>query len=141
MGSCPACGHRPVGEERFTAWLLSTQHLDEEELAAAAARIVAGETLHPTEDQLKRARDALNPVPEERVRTHDPDGGLSLGSKALFLGVNLIFTPLFGLAAWWSWRNRRPQAAKDALVVTLPVAAAFALAWLAMMWAQTTGRI
>ncbi len=141
MGSCPACGHRPVGEERYTAWLLSSSHLEEDELTAAAARIVAGQPLRPTPDQLARARAALNPVLEDRVEPPSPDQGLRPKAMALFLAVNLIFTPLFGFAAWWSWRTRRPQMARDALRVTLPVSALFGLAWLAMMWAQSAGRL
>jgi hypothetical protein len=141
MGSCPACGHLPVGPERYTAWLLSSNHLEEDELAAAAARIVAGEPLRPTPDQLARARAALNPLPQERIDLPRPEQGLSPRAKALFLSVNLLFTPLFGLAAWWSWRNRRPHMARDALRLTVPVALAFGAAWLLMMWAQATGRI
>ena len=141
MGSCPACGHRPQGEERLTAWLLSSQHLDEDELAAAAARIAGGEPLQPTPDQIARAREALKPVPEERVERPDPDAGLGFRQKLLFVGVNVVFTPLFGLAAWWSWRTRRPLAARDALQLTLPVVAFFGVAWLTMMWAQATGRL
>ncbi len=45
MAPCAACGHRPTGDERLHAYLLSSHHLNDEELEEAAGPNIAG---HPT---------------------------------------------------------------------------------------------
>lgn len=134
MGSCPACGHRPEGEDRLAAWLFSAHHLTQEELQDASERLVGGERLDPSPEMLAVARAALNPVPEARdPLARDPDERLSPRWIALLLACNVVFTPLFGFTAWWSWRSHRPQAARQALHLTWPVAVALVTAWVLTM--------
>jgi hypothetical protein len=47
--------------------------------------------------------------------------------------ANLVLTPLIGLAVWWGWRTRHPQAAKTVLRLTLPVVALFGVGWVSMI--------
>mgnify|MGYP006928184686 CR=1 FL=1 len=130
LGRCRSCEHRPQGNERPVAWLLSSDYLNEHELDLAAERIVAGEPVDPTLEQLELAREALNPVPEARVT---PDRGLSPEQQVLFLVGNLLLSPLIGVVAWVSWRRTRPESARQLVWLTVPVAAVFGFAWLGMM--------
>jgi hypothetical protein len=131
MGSCSACGQKPVGEERLISWLLSPSHLGQEELEEASARIAAGTFPKPSPELLAEARDALNPVPHTRVgEHHDPDAALSLKRLAVLFAANLLATPLVGLTLWWFWRQRRPVAAKQALRLTAPMAIVLMLGWI-----------
>ncbi len=130
MARCRSCEHRPQGTDRFHAWLLSSDYLDEHELDLAAERVVAGEELEPTPEQLGLARDALNPVLEAH---RGPDRGLSPERQVLFLAGNLLLSPLIGLVAWLFWRRERPETARQLIWLTLPVAAVFGLAWFGMM--------
>lgn len=132
MGSCPACGHRPEGDDRLVAWLLSRQHLDEVELARAAARVAQGEPLQPSAQMLAEARRALFPAAADG-EDGDVDAPLTV-EQQVALGVgNLLLTPLLGWTTWALLRRSRPTAARQALVVTLPVAAALTAAWLGWM--------
>lgn len=134
MGRCSSCSFRPQGTDRPLAWLLSSDYLDEHELDLAAERVVAGETLDPHPDQVRLAREAMNPVPEDR-RT--PDRGLSPEQQVLFLAANLLLSPLIGAVAWLSWRRERPISARQMVWLTVPVAAVFGFAWVAMMATAT----
>ena len=130
LGRCASCQHKPQGNERPISWLLSGDYLNEHELDLAAERIVAGEPLDPTLEQLELAREALNPVPEAR---QTPDRGLSPEQQVLFLAGNLLLSPLIGAVAWVSWRRRRPESARQIVWLTVPVAAVFGFAWVGMM--------
>jgi len=135
MGSCRACGQKPVGEERLISWLLSPSYLGKQELEEASARIVEGTFPQPNPEVLALARDALNPVPETRVRQrHDPDAAIPLQAMATLFAVNLIATPLVGLTLWWFWRNRRPVAARQALQISAPMALVLTLGWLVLFF-------
>lgn len=121
---CPSCGHVPEGEGLLVAWLLSPAHLDAAGLAAAAARIRAGEPIRPSEKLLDRARKALG--------THaDQDPGLSPARRALLLATSLVFTPLVGITCWFWWREQRPRAAAQALAMSVPVSVLF---FVAVVW-------
>lgn len=110
---CPDCGHRPDGEGLLVAWLLSAHNLDEVGLAATAARIRAGEPIRPSRRMLRKARRALG----RQIAT---DPGLTLGELVGVLLADVVFTSLVGwtCVAWW-W-DRRPRAALQAGLVTLP---------------------
>ena len=130
MARCRGCAFRPQGSDRHLAWLLSSDYLDEHELDLAAERVVAGETLDPNPDQLKLAREALNPVPLARV---SPDRGLTPEQQVQFLAANLLLSPLVGTVAWLSWRRERPVTARQLVWLTVPVMAVFGFAWVGMM--------
>ncbi|MFT5584621.1 MAG: hypothetical protein ACI9VR_002206 [Cognaticolwellia sp.] len=136
MGSCRACGQKPVGDERLISWLLSPSHLGQEELEEASARIAAGTFPRPSPEVLAEARDALNPVPHTRVgEHHDPDEPISVRRLATLFAVNLLATPLVGLTLWWFWRKRRPVAARQALQLSVPMAIGLILTWLYLFFA------
>lgn len=134
MGSCPACGHRPVGDERLVSWLLSSQHLPQAELVEASERISNGTFPKPGPELLALARDALNPVPDARVeQPADPDAPLSTRERLQLLAFNLLFTPLVGLVLYFFWRRRRPVAARDALHLSWPVMLLAVVGWTLML--------
>lgn len=128
MQPCPACGHRPRGEERVLAYLLSSHHLTDEELEDASIRIVSGEKMDPPPELLERARSAISPTARELPE--DPDEELPTSRLVGLVVVNVLFSPLVGLVAWWSWRHRHPAQARQALQVTIPVAVIGTLIWL-----------
>ncbi len=139
MVSCAACGHRPTGEERLHAYLLSSHHLSDKELEDAAERIIIGDPIDPPPELLERARAHLSPTPSTREVPRDPDEELALGKLIGVVAVNLVLTPLFGLALWLAWRAERPFAAKQVLVASLCTGALAGAAWLAMMGWQAQG--
>lgn len=139
MASCAACGHRPTGEERLLAYLLSSHHLSDKELDEAAGRIIAGDPIDPPPELLERARAHLSPVASEREVPRDPDEELPPWRLVGIVAVSLLLTPLFGLALWWSWREERPKMARQALYAALGTGALGAVAWLAMMAVQVRG--
>lgn len=110
---CPSCGHRPEGDGRLVAWLLSDQHLTREQLDEVERRVKAGENLRPSRTSLDVARRALG----SHFAT---DEGLTVGQRLGLLATSLVLTPLPGLvlAAWW--RTERPRAAMQALALSLP---------------------
>lgn len=115
------------------AYLFSSHHLSEEELIAVASRVKAGDRPDPPEHLLQRARSELTqslsqlpgPVPEagadQRSLTREEAWLLLLG--------NVVLTPLLGLAVWWGWRHRHPQAANRVLWMTLPIVAVLGGGW------------
>lgn len=115
---CPGCGHRPIGEGRLVAWLLSTESLDDAELDRVRARILAGESIQPTARMRDKARRALG----QHLTT---DLGMTTPQKVALLATSLLLTPLVGwvLFAWW-W-NVRPRSAIQALGLSLPATVAF----------------
>jgi hypothetical protein len=137
MGSCRACGQKPVGEERLISWLLSPSHLGQDELEEASARIAAGTFPRPSPELLALARDALNPVPHTRVGEHrDPDAPIPNRQLATLFAANLFATPLVGLTLWWFWRERRPVAARQALRLSAPMAIVLILIWLFLFFRE-----
>ena len=122
---CPSCGHTPTGDGLLVAWLLSSQHLSDAELEAAAAHIRDNKPLRPSNRQLDIARRALG--------THyDSDPGLTRRQKAALLATSLLLTPLPGWVLWASWRGQRPRAAWQALALSAPATLLFtaAVLWL-----------
>ncbi len=111
--ACPGCGHRPSRDGLLVAWLVSDANLSSDDLDAAAARIKAGQPLHPTRAQLERARRALG-----AHLTSDP--GLPVSQRVALLVVGLAITPLPGLILWYWWRASRPRASLQALALSLP---------------------
>ena len=130
---CSECGHTPIGQGRLIAWLFSSAHLSSEELKLAADRIRSGEIPEPSSDLLKHAKQQglrnspsdLRPLPAPALM------GIGLGS--------LILTPLVGFAVWWGLRYDRPIAAKQALRVTAPIAAATGALWLGVIGLRLLG--
>ncbi|MCB9742903.1 MAG: hypothetical protein H6741_05330 [Alphaproteobacteria bacterium] len=139
LGSCPACGHRPEGEERVLAWLFSRNFLDEDELEEAAARLARRERPRPPARLQELARRALYPGQggEAGARGIRPvgadavphDRGLSGEQQVLLGAASVLLTPLLGFVYWWSLRQRRPVSARQALWVTLPVALVMSVIW------------
>lgn len=139
LGSCPACGHRPEGEERLLAWLFSRNFLDADELEEAATRLSAGEEVRPTPQLIRLARAALYPasaqagLPPTRLGREQP---LS-GEQQVLLGfANVLLTPLFGFVLWWGFRQTRPVAARQTLRITAPVALVLGALWLSVFAIQ-----
>lgn len=130
---CPQCGYTPIGQGRLIAWLFSSAHLSDEELKLAADRIRSGELPEPSSDLLKHAGQQvlrtspadLRPLPNQALM------GIGLGS--------LILTPLVGFAVWWGLRYDRPLAAKQALRITAPIAAAIGALWLGVIGLRLLG--
>lgn len=112
-GTCPACGHRPVDEGLLVAWLLSTEHLDEPALDAAAERIRAGESIRPSDRQLAKARRAMG-------RAFSTDPGLSVSARLGLLATSLFLTPLPAWICFAWWISKRPRAAWQSFGVALP---------------------
>lgn len=139
MASCAACGHRPSGDERLLAYLLSSHHLSDEELDEAAGRIIGGDPIKPPPELLERARAHLGPARMNEEVPEDPDEELPVGKLVGIVAACLLLTPLFGLALWWSWRSDRPFMAKQALWSAAAGGGVGAVAWLAMMVIQAQG--
>lgn len=112
-GTCPACGHRPVDEGLLVAWLLSTENLDEPSLDAAAERIRSGESIRPSDRQLKKARRAMG-------RAFSTDPGLTVATRLGLLATSLILTPLPAWICFAWWLQQRPRAAWQSFGVALP---------------------
>jgi hypothetical protein len=117
---CPGCGDRPEGEGRRVAWLLSGHHLDGAELEEVSARIRAGEVIRPSRKKLRKARRALG----QSWRT---DSGLTIREKLGVLTVGFAMTPLPGFVLGFWWRDMRPRAAAQAVMLSLPGSLFFAV--------------
>lgn len=110
---CSSCGHRPIDEGLLIAWLLSSHHLRESQLDAAAARIRDGHPIRPSDRQIKVARRALG-------RTFRTDPGLPLSTRLLLLGCSLLLTPLPAWVCFGWWLSARPRAAWQSFGIALP---------------------
>lgn len=110
---CPSCGHRPVDEGLLTAWLLSTEHIDDELLDAAAERIREGHPIRPSDRQLRQARKALG-------RAFATDPGLDVPVRLGLLATSLLLTPLPAWICFAWWLSSRPRAAWQSFGLALP---------------------
>ena len=126
---CPTCGHNPSGDGLLVAWLLSEEHLSETELRQAAARIVAGEFVRPSERLVEKARLALG--------THfRSDPGMTVSQRLMLLATSLLLTPLVGWTCWYWWREQRPRAAWQAFGLSAPATVLFAVL---VIWLRLSG--
>ena len=110
---CPACGHRPVDDGLLVAWLLSGEHLSDDQLQVVAERIRDGEAIRPSDAQLSQARRALG-------RAFSTDPGLTGLQRAGLLASSLLLTPLPGWFCFVWWFNTRPRAAWQSLALAVP---------------------
>ena len=112
-GVCSGCGFEPRDEGLLVAWLLSTEHLQAEELKEVAQRICRGESPAPSKDALQRARRALG-------ATLQTDPGLTAVPLVGLFVLSLVLTPLVSWVLWWHVRTSRPRVAFQALAIALP---------------------
>lgn len=128
---CKVCGFTPSGEERSVAWLFSREHLSEDELAEAAARVRSGERPDPSRALIAQAHAGMGAVPASTEQQRP----LRLSQVLSLLAANLLLTPLAGLAVWFGLREERPVAARQAIWATVPVALLLSAGWL-LVWIQ-----
>lgn len=124
---CPHCGHRPEGEGLLVAWLLSAEHLRQDQLEATSERVRSGESIRPSQRMIDRARRALG--------THfASDPGLTGWQRIGLLATSILLTPLVGWTLFLWWRRSRPRAAIQALGLSLPATAVFTALGLWLMF-------
>ena len=104
--------------------MCSTRLLPSEQLLAVADRLKRGEPLNPSAQLRARAR-ALLRGNEEQAERH-----LTPRELAWLTAGNVVLTPLLGYAVWFRLRERPGIAARQALLVTLPVSVVLAVVWL-----------
>ena len=124
---CARCGHRPIDDGLLVAWLLSSEHLSEDQFESVAARIKAGEVIRPSNKQLKQARKALG-------RSFASDPGLTGTQRLLLLALSFGLTPLPAWVCFFWWISVRPRAAWQALSIGAPATAVFTLLGLGIMF-------
>ena len=129
MGPCTACEYVPEGDNRPLSYLLSHHHLSTEELTQAAKRIENGERAAPSALLLEVARVDLTAAARPEEPETGEDTGLLLEERVYLVLGSILLTPLVGVAAWWGWRESRPEASRFALLMTLPLTAALSLLW------------
>jgi hypothetical protein len=122
---CKACGYTPAGDDRAVAWLFSGHHLDEPELTEAARRVRAGEQPEPSRALRELARASMGAVPLD----DDARRPLSTAQLLALVVTDVVLTPLAGYAVWFGLRENRPVAARQALLVTVPVTLVFTVLW------------
>ena len=125
LARCGGCGFTPTGPGRLVAICLSDRLLSAEALGEAAARIRLGAPPSPSAAMLERARAVLHPSTEAAA-------SFTGRQLVLLFAGNVLFTPLLGWAAWLRLRDRPGDAARQALIVTVPVSLALAGAWLGL---------
>ena len=130
---CPACRYTPRSGERPIAWLFSAAHLDEDDLALAAQRIIDGERPDPAPELLDTARQHVD------ARSTKEDTPLSNGTLLAIGAGSLLLTPLTGFAVWWGLRTQQPRAAAAALRITTPIAVALGVGWLGVVALRLLG--
>ena len=130
---CPDCLHTPREDDRALAWLFSSAHLSEEEMALAARRIQAGEQPEPPPRLIAHAKT--------NIASGRAGGGTPLSHRQLLaVGVgSLVLTPLVGLSVWWGYRTVRPVAARQTLRITIPVGVVMAVFWLSVIVVRLLG--
>ena len=124
---CARCGHRPIDDGLLVAWLLSSEHLSEDQFASVAARIREGETIRPSRKQLKQARRALG-------RSFSSDPGLTSSQRLLLLALSFGLTPLPAWVCFFWWITARPRAAWQSLSIAAPASLVFAGLGLAILF-------
>ena len=130
---CPDCHHTPRADDRAIAWLFSSAHLSPEELVEAAKRSQAGEQPPPSRRLIAYAA------------THAAAGRAGGGApmtprQLLAVGIGSVaLTPLVGLSVWWGYRATRPAAARQALRISIPIAAVMAVLWLSVIALRLLG--
>ena len=124
---CPDCLHTPRAADRAFAWLFSSAHLSATDLSLAAKRIQAGEQPDPSQRLIDYAT--------ANMASGRAGRGTPLNRReVLAVGVgSLLLTPLVGLSVWWGYRTVRPEAARQALRVTIPVATIMGVVWLGVI--------
>ena len=60
--------------------------------------------------------------------------------QLLAVGIGSVaLTPLVGLSVWWGYRATRPAAARQALRISIPIAAVMAVLWLSVIALRLLG--
>ena len=129
LEDCPTCQFSPEGPERAVAWLFSAHHLSAGERLEAARRIRGGQRPEPSRQLRAVANAALRGIPAAKLQS---DRLRPLQSMGLTV-ANVTLTPLIGISLWFGLRPNRPAAARQALVLTLPVALALLLLWIGLL--------
>ncbi|MFT7517923.1 MAG: hypothetical protein ACI9MC_000047 [Kiritimatiellia bacterium] len=132
---CPSCGHRPVDDGLVVAWLLSSGNLSADQLDVAAARVISGEVIRPSDRQIAKARKALG-------RAFATDPGLGVPMSLLLLATGVVLTPLPAWICFAWWLNSRPRAAWQAFAAAVPVSLIYlslGLYWLVLQWLTSRG--
>ena len=122
---CKTCGYVPSGADRSVAWLFSEHYLSGPELVAAAERVRAGERPEPSRALREHARQAMGAAPTVELAAQP----LSSQQKVLIFLANFLLTTLAGYAVWFGLRESRPKAAREALVLTIPLSVIFSVLW------------
>ena len=122
---CGLCNFAPSGSERATAWLFSSAHLSPDELRLAGSRVRNGELPDPSA--------ALKALAFPHIQPRTDAQPLTRREQAAIAALNVVLTPLAGLAIWWGLHEERPRAARQALRVSVPVAVAMGALWTALI--------
>ena len=128
---CGQCGFAPTGDERATAWLFSSAHLSPDELRLASDRIRNGELPDPS--------TALKALAFPHIRPRADARTLTRREQAAIAALNVVLTPLAGLAIWWGLSEERPAAARQALRISVPVAVAMGALWTSLIASRLVG--
>ena len=128
---CSQCGVAPTGDERATAWLFSSAHLTPDELHLAGSRIRNGELPEPSA--------ALKALAVPHIRPRTDARPLTRREQAAIAALNVVLTPLAGLAIWWGLSEERPTAARQALRISVPVAVAMGALWTSLIASRLVG--
>jgi hypothetical protein len=132
---CKACGFTPTGDDRAIAWLFSTHHLTEAELEIARERVRNGVRPDPSKALKDAARQQMGAAPlDEEARRPFPPSTLALLALADF-----VLTPLAGYAVWLGLRTKRPRAARQALLVTVPISLGLLVLWMGAVYTRIPG--
>ena len=131
LGRCGQCSFEPAGSERATAWLFSSAHLSIDELRLAGSRVRNGELPDPSA--------ALKALAFPHIQPHANAQPLTHRDQAAIAALNMVLTPLAGLAIWWGLREERPTAARQALRASVPVAVVMGALWSALIASRLVG--
>ena len=122
---CKSCDFVPQGDERAVAWLFGRDHLSEDDMTEAAARVRAGEIPDPSMALCEMAREAMGAISLSQLQKRS----LTTKQVASLLTVQVLFTPLIGLAVWYGMRTERPVAAHQSLQITGVVSVFSLMVW------------
>jgi len=126
---CKSCEFVPQGDERAVAWLFGRDHLDEDDMTEAAARVRAGEIPDPSSALCEMAKEAMGAISlsQQQKRPLSPGQMLALVFGALFC------SPLVGFAVWYGLREQRPIAARQSLRITILLSLVLFVVWVAVL--------